>query len=107
RCTPCSRHRKKRGAPYPASAAAERPRSSPWSTTSGVPTASPAIPTSGGMACLPPHDEGVLAVVGVVAAADTAALEAELLVEPDRVHVRDAHLEGVAAAVVVRGQLEE
>src|SRR5438105_1334124 len=54
-----------------------------------------------------PHDQGVLAVVCVVAAPDPAALEAESLVERDRVRVRDAHLEGVAPPSVVGGQLEE
>src|SRR5262249_43984285 len=59
------------------------------------------------MASVAPHDERVLAVVCVVAAPDAARLEAELLVEVDRVVVRDAHLEGVAAALVATGLLEE
>src|SRR4051794_32061436 len=54
-----------------------------------------------------PHDERVLAVVGVVAAADAARAEAHALVEPDRVRVRDAHLERVAAAALARCELEE
>ena len=44
-----------------------------------------------------PHDQGVLAVVRVVAAADAARLEAEPLVECDRARVRDAHLQRVPA----------
>ena len=39
-----------------------------------------------------PHDQRVLAVVGVVAAPDAAALEAEPLVQPDGVEVGHAHL---------------
>src|SRR5205085_3162845 len=38
---------------------------------------------------------------------DAVAVEAELLVEPDRGPVGDAHLERVAAALVVGGQLEQ
>ena len=55
----------------------------------------------------PPHDQRVFAVVRVVAPADPARLEAELLVEADRGLVRDAHLERVAAACVARGDLEQ
>ncbi len=58
-------------------------------------------------ACVAPHDQRVFAVVGVVAAPQPACLEAELLVEVDRLLVRDAHLERVAAALVVARQLEE
>ena len=58
-------------------------------------------------AALAPHDQRVLAVVGVVAAAHAAALEAEALVQVDRARVRDAHLERVAAAAVVLRQLEQ
>src|SRR4051794_13435385 len=53
-----------------------------------------------------PHDHRVLPVVGVVAAAEALADEAELLVEADRAVVRDADLEGVPAALVVAGELE-
>ena len=60
-----------------------------------------------GMACVAPHDQRVFAVVGVVAAPQPAYLEAELLVEVDRIVVRNAHLERVAAALVVARQLEE
>ena len=45
------------------------------------------------MASVAPHDHGVLAVVGVVAAPNAARLEAEQLVQPDRALVRDADLE--------------
>src|SRR5262245_63141398 len=54
-----------------------------------------------------PHDQRVLAVVGVVAAPDAPRLEAEPLVQRDRGRIRDAHLEGVAAARVVDGQGEQ
>ena len=54
-----------------------------------------------------PHDQRVLAIVGVVAAADASRFEAELLVELDRALVRDAHLECVAAPLVVARHLEE
>ena len=54
-----------------------------------------------------PHDQGVLTVVGVVAAPDAAGLEPELFVELNRVRVRDAHLEGVAAATIVRRDVEQ
>ena len=53
---------------------------------------------------LAPHDHGVLAIVRVVPAAETAGLEAEALVEPDRARVRDAHLERVATSRVGRGR---
>src|SRR5262249_27770716 len=43
-----------------------------------------------------PHDQGVLAVVRVVAAPYPGGLKAETLVQPDRSCVRDAHLERVA-----------
>ena len=56
---------------------------------------------------LAPHDQRVLAVVGVVAAADALRLEAEPLVQADRADVRDADLEGVAAVGVVLRQVEE
>jgi hypothetical protein len=39
-----------------------------------------------------PHDQRILAVVGVVAAPDAAALEAEPLVEPDGVVIGHTHL---------------
>ena len=51
---------------------------------------------------VPPHDQGVLAVVRVVAAADARGDEAEPLVEPDRAVVRDADLERVAPPLVAR-----
>ena len=49
----------------------------------------------------------VLAVVGVVAAPQAARAEAEPLVEGDRLLVRDAHLERVAAPGVVGREVEE
>ena len=54
-----------------------------------------------------PHDQGVLTIVGVVAAPDPSRLEAELLVQANCVLVRDPHLEGVATALVVACELEE
>src|ERR1041385_1171697 len=54
-----------------------------------------------------PHDQRVLAVVGVVAPANAPRLEAEALVEPDRSVVRDPDLQRVAAVGVVGGQLEQ
>src|SRR4051812_13363260 len=54
-----------------------------------------------------PHDQRVLAVVRVVAAPEAARAEAEALVEGDRLVVRDAHLERVAAAGVVGREVEE
>src|SRR4029077_11160175 len=54
-----------------------------------------------------PHDQGVFAVVGVVAASDAARLEAEPAVQRDGPNVRDPHLEGVTAAASPGGQLEE
>src|SRR5215207_10019965 len=54
-----------------------------------------------------PHDERVLAVIGVVAATDSPSREAEALVELDRRIVRDSYLERVAAASVAGGELEE
>src|SRR6185312_10809346 len=48
-----------------------------------------------------PHDQGVLAVVGVVPAAEAFLSEAEPLVERDRPRVGDAYLECVAAQRVV------
>src|SRR5688572_422864 len=54
-----------------------------------------------------PHDQRVLAVVGVVAAPDAARDKAHRLVQLDRTLVGHADLERVAAALVRRGQLEE
>src|SRR4051794_25203781 len=54
-----------------------------------------------------PHDERVLAVVGVVAPAHAGGDESERLVQVDRGVVGDAHLERVAALDVVAGQLEQ
>src|SRR5262249_19337324 len=95
------------GSPYQVSGPIERTRCGRWSTAGGTRTASLAIPTSVGMAAVAPHDERVLTVVGVVAAADAVAFEAQFLVKADRLPVRDAHLERVAAAVVFVRELEE
>src|SRR5687768_9257972 len=54
-----------------------------------------------------PHDQSVLAVVGVVAAPDARRLEAEALVERDGAPVRDAHLERVPAPRIALGEAEE
>src|SRR5215204_3404610 len=56
---------------------------------------------------IPPHDERVLPVVGVVAAPQAARLEPEGLVEGNRGGVGDANLERVAAPRVSGRQLEE
>src|SRR5262245_37434145 len=47
-----------------------------------------------------PHDQGILAVIGVVAATHSPSFEAKSFVQPDRARVRDADLERVAAATV-------
>src|SRR5207248_1521402 len=54
---------------------------------------------------LQPHDQGVLAVVVVVAAADARGAKAELLVHLDRLSVGHPHLERERRAVA--GQLEQ
>src|SRR6266540_3549649 len=54
-----------------------------------------------------PHDQGVFAIVGVIAAADPARAEAETLVQLDRALVRDSHLQRVAALARVFRQLEK
>ena len=55
----------------------------------------------------PPHDQGVLAVVGVVAAAHARGVKPIALVEPDGLGVRDPHLEREAAGVVVCSLAED
>src|SRR5438105_9665209 len=56
---------------------------------------------------VPPHDQSVLAVVGVIAATHTTRLEPGLLVQLDRDLVRHAHLQRVATAPVAGRPLEE
>ena len=64
-------------------------------------------PTLVGRIRVPPHDQRVLPVVRVVAAADALRAEPEPLVERDRTHVRHAHLEGVPALRVVPRLVEQ
>ena len=66
-------------------------------------------PSTAAVPDLEPHDQGVLAVVVVVATAVAGAAEAELLVHRDRPVVRGAHLERVArlGAGLVEQPLEQ
>ena len=72
-------------------------------TAAAVSSQDVSIPRISGSAALSsrvaPHDQRVFAVVGVVAAPNAAGDETELLVQRDRVEVRDPDLERVATAV--------